>query len=486
MSNLLKNSIKILILLILIYGIARFVVVFKDSRITGEREPYIQMLTTNSVIIHWLTEEGHLGVIRYGKNPKHLTKIELDKKTTTDHIVKLSNLEPATRYYYQVGDTSGFGVFDPEKHWFQTHPENDVATRIWVLGDSGEAGETLDQVRDEALSWMKNNALSSGAEGNTGSEADTDSENMSASEETEEEQAAEADSDASAPEPLIDIWLALGDIAYRSGTNDQYQSALFGPFEDVLANTTIFPVYGNHDDRRWTYFRIFDLPENGETGGLASGTENYYAIDYSNVHFIILDSQDSGRSETGRMAVWLKNDLAQNTKPWVVVAFHHPPYSKGTHDSSDSSDSGGRMGEMRENILPILEQAGVDLVLSGHSHMYERSYLIDCAYGKENDFSPANIVSSGINNAHRQFVKPLNDRSHQGTVYVVAGSSSKVDQGPLDHPAHHIGLQEAGSVVIDVVGNKLTSRFINNKGEARDEFSIEKDAAYVSDYSGCQ
>lgn len=450
---MLKSSIKILIIIVLVYAAGRFFVVYQDSRLTGERAPYIQMLTTNSVIIHWSTEEEHLGVIRYGETPQHLAKIELDEDTTTEHIVTLPNLKPATRYYYQVGDTSGFGDFDPEINWFKTYPENVVATRIWVLGDSGEAGETLNQVRDEAIGWMKNNALPS-------------------------------PEDSSAP--LINIWLALGDIAYRSGSNAQYQSALFDPFEAILANTAISPVYGNHDDRRWTYFRIFDLPENGETGGLASETENYYAIDYSNIHFILLDSQDSSRSPTGDMAGWLKQDLAQNTRPWVVVAFHHPPYSKGSHDSDDDSDSDGRMQEMRENILPILEQAGVDLVLSGHSHMYERSYLIDCAYEQSENFSSNNIVSSGIEDKHQQYIKPLNEKSHQGTVYMVAGSSSKVDTGPLDHPAHHVGIQEAGSVVIDVVDNKLTSRFINNKGQVKDEFSIEKKAAYVSDYKGCR
>jgi len=459
---LLKNSIKILIIIVLVYAVARFAVVFQDSRLTGERAPYIQMLTTNSVIIHWLTDEEHLGVIRYGEAPQHLEKIELDKDATTEHIVTLPNLKPATRYYYQVGDTDGFGAFDPEINWFKTYPENIVATRIWALGDSGEPGDTLNQVRDEALGWMKTNALSSAEEGGEKSLAED------------------------GPAPLVDIWLALGDIAYRSGSNAQYQSALFDPFEAVLANTTISPVYGNHDDRRWTYFRIFDLPENGETGGLASETENYYAIDYSNIHFVVLDSQDSSRSPTGKMAGWLKQDLAQNAKPWVVVAFHHPPYSKGTHNSDDDSDSGGRMQEMRENILPILEQAGVDLVLSGHSHMYERSYLIDCAYQRSENFSSKNIVSSGINDKHQDYVKPLNKKPHQGTVYVVAGSSSKVDKGPLDHPVHHTGLLQAGSVVIDVVDNKLTSRFINNRGEVKDEFSIEKKAGYVSDYQGCR
>jgi len=200
----------------------------------------------------------------------------------------------------------------------------------------------------------------------------------------------------------------------------------------------------------------------------------------------MLDSEDSDRSATGDMANWLKQDLAHNDKPWIITAFHHPPYTKGTHDSDDSSDSGGRMQEMRRNILPILEQAGVDLVLSGHSHMYERSYLLDCAYGESATFVSASIVSTGVNNKHQQYIKPLQPRRHQGAVYVVAGSSSKVDQGPLDHPVHHVGLLEAGSVVIDVDNNKLIARFINNKGQVRDEFSIEKKAEYDSSYHGCE
>lgn len=164
---MLKSSIKILIIIVLVYAVGRFFVVYQDSRLIGERAPYIQMLTTNSVIIHWSTEEEHLGVVRYGEDSQHLAKIELDEDTTTEHIVTLPNLKPATRYYYQVGDTSGFAAFDPEINWFKTYPENVVATRIWVLGDSGEAGETLNLVRDEAIGWMKKCVIS-GARGGRG------------------------------------------------------------------------------------------------------------------------------------------------------------------------------------------------------------------------------------------------------------------------------------------------------------------------------
>ncbi len=460
--SLLKNLVKVVIVIALAYAVGRVVVVFKDSRLTGYRAPYIQMLTQDSVIIRWMTKDNQLGVVHFGENPEHMSNIELEPSPAKSHAIKLSSLKPATRYYYHTGTIDGPHEYDTEKQWFNTHPVEVTPTRVWVMGDSGNAGETLNNVRDSALNWMRQNPLVL---------------NQDASSDTSDSELSEM--------PLINIWIALGDIAYRSGTNDQFQSALFDTFGDLLANTALWPIYGNHDERRWTYFRIFDLPENAEAGGVASGTENYYSLDYSNIHFVMLDSQDSNRSNSGAMADWLGRDLAQNTKLWVVAAFHHPPYTKGSHDSDDSYDSRGRMQEMRENIVPILEAGGVDMVLSGHSHMYERSHLLDCAYEGSDKFSAENIVSEGINGKKQQYIKPLQKKEHQGAVYVIAGSASNVDNGPLDHPAHHIGFLEAGSMVIDVVNDKLTARFINDKGQVRDEFSITKQAGYESNYQGC-
>ena len=169
----------------------------------------------------------------------------------------------------------------------------------------------------------------------------------------------------------------------------------------------------------------------------------------------------------------------------MIAAFHHPPYSKGTHDSDREGDSAARLQKVRENVLPILEAAAVDLVLSGHSHMYERSYLLDCHYGDSSEFSDSNIVSKGINGQSREYRKPENNIAHSGAVYVVAGSSSKVDHGPLDHPVMAVSMEEAGSLVIDVDGNRLTSRFINDKGEVKDEFSIQKQDGFVGKYTPC-
>ena len=218
---------------------------------------------------------------------------------------------------------------------------------------------------------------------------------------------------------------------------------------------------------------------------MPSGTENYYAIDYANIHLVVLDTQDSSMRPGSDMLEWLKEDLANNTKQWLIVAFHHPPYSKGSHNSDSKEDSNGRLVRVRENVLPILETAAVDLVLAGHSHMYERSHLIDCHYGSSEEFSDKHIVSRGIEGQHRLYRKPKNNISHAGAIYVVAGSSSKVDHGPLNHPAMAVSVEEAGSVIIDVNDNRLTARFINNEGEVKDEFMILKKDGYTSDAAPC-
>src|SRR2546425_5664596 len=139
------------------------------------------------------------------------------------------------------------------------------------------------------------------------------------------------------------------------------------------------------------YYDIFTLPKSGEAGGVASGTEAYYSFNYANIHFVCLDSIDSNRSPSGAMLTWLKADLAANTRQWLIAFWHYPPYSKGSHDSDPDTTS----TQMRQYVLPILDDYGVDLVLSGHSHSYERSYLLDGHYGVSSTLTSAMIVDAG-------------------------------------------------------------------------------------------
>ena len=354
-----------------------------------------------------------------------------------DALPILTGLIPATKYFYSVGNENN-AMFKGESFWFKTSPEikSDQSVRFWVTGDQGYPNIVQTQVRDAMLSWVKQNPRSST---NT---------------------------------PLLDFWVTTGDNAYRSGSNEQFQAGFFEPYKTILRNTPVWPIYGNHDARRWVFFDLFSFPTKAESGGVASASEHFYSFDYANIHFVMLDTQESDLDVDGEMLTWLKKDLQQTKQQWLIAFFHHPPYTKGSHDSDNIKDSAGRLFTVRENILPLLEEAGVDLVLSGHSHMYERSELINCHYGDSSTFNQGMVRAQVKNNIYKK--KESNISGNSGTIYTVIGSSSKVDIGPLDRPAMPYSYQEAGSMILDVDNNRLKAVFVNNEGQVKDQFEIIK------------
>ena len=185
------------------------------------------------------------------------------------------------------------------------------------------------------------------------------------------------------------LWLHVGDVSQSQGTDGQYQIEHFDMYPGMLRQTVFWPTLGNHDEANANsstqsapYYENFTLPTGGEAGGFASGTEAYYSFDYANVHFVVLNSCDLPRTLGSPMLTWLQTDLANTVQDWIIAYWHHPPYSKGSHDS----DAEVELYEMRQYAVPILEDNGVDLVLTGHSHSYERSYLIDGHYGDSSEF----------------------------------------------------------------------------------------------------
>jgi hypothetical protein len=190
------------------------------------------------------------------------------------------------------------------------------------------------------------------------------------------------------------------------------------------------------------------------------------------------------RTNGSPMLTWLENDLAANTNDWLIAFWHSPPYAWGTHDSDNIADSTGRLVDMRENAVPLLESYGVDLVLCGHSHTYERSFLLDGHYGYSGSITPTMIKDSGSGRPddtgayHKAGTGPT---PHEGAVYVVCGSSGWVTPDvrnyPGWHPAMFIKRKELGSMVIDVNSNRLDAIFLRETGEIDDHFTILKGAA---------
>jgi len=421
------------------------------------RGPYLQSATPTSLVVRWRTDTTEASVVSYGTERGKLTQNSKSEGVGTEHIVQLSGLQPATTYYYSVGpvavapaaaEKKSSGEDAPGRagvYSFTTPPPAGPAkpTRVWVLGDPGTKGSVQAAVRDVYVKYTGRRAT--------------------------------------------DLWLMLGDNAYPDGTDADYQKAVFEMYPQMLRTSPLWPALGNHDAKSansitqsGVYYDIFTLPTRGQAGGVMSGTEAYYSFDYANIHFVCLDSHDSDRSAGGAMMQWLKADLAATQRDWIVAFFHHPTYTKGTHDSDKDNDSAGRMNDMRAIFLPVLEQAGVDLVLTGHSHVYERSWLLDGHYGKSDTFVAAQHVKqkqSGRPEGDGAYRKPRRRTPNAGEISVVTGSAGHASSKPvpLNHPAFYISLNEAGSSVIDVDGLKLDFVFLNDKGEKRDWFTIVKE-----------
>jgi len=411
---------------------------------TLTRGPYLQLGTPASVIVRWRTSQPETSRVAYGASFTALDCSRMDISSVTEHEIQLTGLEPDRKYYYSIGNASlMLSGGDPER-FFVTSPVPGTRkpTRVWVLGDSGTANADARAVRDAYYAF-------------TGARH-------------------------------TDLWLMLGDNAYVLGTDPEYQAAVFDTYPAMLKKSVLWPTMGNHDGysanavlQTGPYYENFTLPKAGEAGGSPSGTEAYYSFDYANIHFICLESFETPRSATGAMMTWLADDVAETSQEWAIAYWHHPPYSKGSHDS----DVERELVEMRENALPILEAAGVDLVLTGHSHSYERSFLLDGHYGRSDTLEDDMFLDTGDG-------RPFGDGSywklhglapHDGAVYVVAGSSGKISGGSLDHPVMYLSLNTLGSLVLDVQGSRLAAGFLDSQGRLRDHFSICKgDKAGVS------
>ncbi|HYI08018.1 MAG TPA: BACON domain-containing carbohydrate-binding protein [Thermoanaerobaculia bacterium] len=405
--------------------------------VTLTRGPYLQTGTPESVRVRWRTNSPSDSRVRFGPSPGNLNTVVDSGTAVTEHNLLLSGLSPSTRYYYSVGSSTQTLAGDASHNFVTSSFTGSTdPMRIWVLGDSGTADYSASSVRDAYLDY-------------TGS-------------------------------TRTNLWLMLGDNAYDTGTDSEFQAAVFEMYPQMLKQSVLWPTIGNHDTAQSAnppanlpYFNVFTLPTSGEAGGTASGTEKYYSFDYGNVHFICLDSMTSNRSSSGPMLTWLRNDLESTSQQWVVAFWHHPPYSKGSHDSDQSIF----LYEMRQNAVPILEEYGVDLVLSGHSHSYERSFLIDSHYGNSNTLTSSMKKDGGsgrVDGTGPYKKGTLGPGPHEGAVYVVAGSSGQVTPAPLNHPAMYIGMANLGSLVIDVQNGRMDVKFLRETGVIADWFTIVK------------
>jgi 3',5'-cyclic AMP phosphodiesterase CpdA len=420
------------------------------------RGPYLQQGNQSSVIIRWRTDIPTDTKIQYGLIPGVYNTFMTSGTLTTEHEIPVSGLLPDTKYYYSIG-TSTTVLQGSGQNYFVTAP---LATttrkqRFIAFGDCGNNSANQVAVRKAMRNFLGDNNP--------------------------------------------DAWILMGDNAYSTGQDEEYQTNFFDIYKDsMLKNIKLFPSPGNHDYgntqanaalRNIPYFTNFTLPAAAECGGTASGTEAYYSFDIGNVHLIALDSygkEDTGTTRLydtlGAQVSWLKNDLAVNTKPWVVVYFHHPPFTKGSHNSDVSSGADLELRYIRENFIRIIERYGVDLVLCGHSHSYERTFLQKGFYQTEDlynsSFKVSNSSGAYNNSSNSCPYYTTSQKNNHGTIYAVSGSSGQLGGTSAGYPheaMYYSDETNGGAFYFEVQENRLDAKFICADNIIRDQFTIMKD-----------
>ncbi|RPI22609.1 MAG: metallophosphoesterase [Acidobacteria bacterium] len=144
--------------------------------------------------------------------------------------------------------------------------------------------------------------------------------------------------------------LMPGDNLYGSEKPKDYRTKFEEPFADLLkAEVKFYAALGNHDNPEQRFYKNFNMEG-----------ERYYSFEKGPVQFVALDSTYMSPEQLE----WAEKELRGSNKKWKIVFFHHPIYSSGGRHGSDL--------ELRKVLEPLFVQYGVDVVIAGHEHFYER------------------------------------------------------------------------------------------------------------------
>lgn len=298
-----------------------------------DRGPYLLAPLPGSIEVVWKTDLPSRGSVSW-LDGQEWKRIEAPGRSTR-HVVVIRDLQPDTVYQYRIHAPNNSVLASSS---FRTAPSPGTDRRVHVdfMGDTRRSRKDVIKEMSQIL-------------------------------------------EKDAPELLVH----LGDFAYRFGKPAEYDREFFRPFKNVLQSTPLYGVLGNHDATWRTGFAdAFPayVPDK-------KGRKAWYSFEYGPVHVTVLDTS-SDFAKGSPQNKWLEGEMAtlqQRRNVWNVVALHHPPYSTGFRGSKKT---------VREILAPVFEQYKVDLVLSGHTHAYQRSEVMAGANG-DGIIAPLYVVSGG-------------------------------------------------------------------------------------------
>lgn len=216
--------------------------------------------------------------------------------------------------------------------------------------------------------------------------------------------------------------------AGRTPQLEQWEWALTDRF-DFMGNTPVAAVAGNHEAAEGDFYSRFnyDVPQGSDTS-----TGCYYSFNWSNAHFVCLNTNDTTNKETSSATGlsdaqlnWIKSDLEANKNAeWLIVLMHKGIYDAGDHCQNADTGEGSEdfdIEKIRNQLAPLFTQYGVDLVLQGHDHLYSKSAPIVASY------ADGMLTQTAEEQAEMRTVNGLDVETYlspKGTLYLNSGSAS--------------------------------------------------------------
>lgn len=229
----------------------------------------------------------------------------------------------------------------------------------------------------------------------------------------------------------FDFALMLGDNIYGSKSPAEFRKKFQEPYEQLLdAGVKFYAALGNHDETNERMYKPFNM----------SGKQ-YYSFRKGNAEFFALDSNYMDPEQVK----WIEQQLAGSDATWKICFFHHPLYSDGrTH---------GPAVDLRRQLEPIFQAHGVNLVLCGHEHFYERlkpkkgiTYIVLGSSGqlRPHDVHPTQETEKAFD-TDRAFLL-IEIAGDQLYFQAVGRMGETVDTGVLTAPAKKTGSDVGGTV----------------------------------------
>ena len=148
----------------------------------------------------------------------------------------------------------------------------------------------------------------------------------------------------------FDFVIMLGDNIYGGEGPEGFKRKFEDPYKALLdAGVKFYACLGNHDDPNERFYKPFNM-----------GGKRYYSFKNGNAEFFALDSNYMDPEQMG----WLERQMPGSNSVWKICYFHHPLYSHAKFHGADQ--------DLRARLEPLLAKHGVNVVFSGHEHVYER------------------------------------------------------------------------------------------------------------------